>query len=471
MPNDPAELRRQVDALLAAAGLTELDVLGADLSMILGGASRRPRRPHLRGPRRDEVAVYRVRVDLNHAKPPIWRELDVRSNISLDVLHQVLQAAFGWSDSHLHRFSLGGGPFDLSSELFLCPYDVEEGEDEGTPASEVRLDETLQEPGDVLRYAYDYGDSWELTLKVKSVRPAAGDEPVAVCTGGRRAAPPENCGGYTDAADLATVLDDPAAFDVAEVNAALQDPFAVLRDLGAPARLVELVGRLSHTERGDDLAARTLQLTGPLDAPSSDEIAAATQAWAWFLDRAGGDGIELTSAGYLRPADVTAACAVVPTVRDWIGTNNREALTAPLLDFRTSLQCDGLLRKYKGKLLLTRAGAAARDRPAVLWDHLVSVLRKPARDDLTQDASLLLLLHAATTRTGTIDPRVITASLSDLGWAHRGGGAIEYWELYRLAGGPLTILRNATTKRLGLGGPVEISPVAAALARAALLEQ
>jgi hypothetical protein len=91
-----------------------------------------------------------------------WRRLDLRSDLTLDAVHQVLQAAFDWTDSHLHRFALSGSPFDRSSQPFLCPYDVEEGEldDEGAvPASDVRLDETLQEPGDVLSYVYDYGET------------------------------------------------------------------------------------------------------------------------------------------------------------------------------------------------------------------------------------------------------------------------------------------------------------------------
>ena len=114
------------------------------------------RRPSLRKPRRSEPALLRVRVDLEHAKPPIWRRLDVRSDIGLDVFHQVLQSAFGWTDTHLHRFALGGSPFDRNTELFLCPYDVEEGDDDGVPAKDVRLDETLSEPGDVLQYCYGY---------------------------------------------------------------------------------------------------------------------------------------------------------------------------------------------------------------------------------------------------------------------------------------------------------------------------
>jgi hypothetical protein len=66
----------------------------------------------------------------------------------------VLQTAFGWTDSHLWRFSLGGDPFSSSSQVFLCPWDVEEGEwdDEGgLPAAAIRLDEAVQHPFIVLR--------------------------------------------------------------------------------------------------------------------------------------------------------------------------------------------------------------------------------------------------------------------------------------------------------------------------------
>ena len=96
--------------------------------------------------------------------PPAPAELSqslIDQGATIDTLGRY---AFGWSDSHLHRFALGGSPFDENSELFLCPYDVEEGEDDGTPAKEVRLDETLSEPRDVLQYCYDYGDSWDLII-------------------------------------------------------------------------------------------------------------------------------------------------------------------------------------------------------------------------------------------------------------------------------------------------------------------
>ena len=51
----------------------------------------------------------------------------------LDDLHVALQTAFGWTDSHLHRFGVGEEIWDRDTELYLCPFDVEEGDDEGVP--------------------------------------------------------------------------------------------------------------------------------------------------------------------------------------------------------------------------------------------------------------------------------------------------------------------------------------------------
>jgi Plasmid pRiA4b ORF-3-like protein len=151
---DPTELHRRFEELIAGMDLEDLEELAGKLLSFPSRIPTTPEpRPSLRKPRRRKPAILRVRVDLKYAKPPIWRRLDVRSNIGLDVFHQVLQSAFGWTDSHLHRFALGGSPFDQNSEMFLCPYDIEEGEDDGTPAKDVMLDETLSEPGDVLHTA------------------------------------------------------------------------------------------------------------------------------------------------------------------------------------------------------------------------------------------------------------------------------------------------------------------------------
>jgi hypothetical protein len=257
--SDPAELHRRFEEIIAGMDLDDLKVLtGQVLSFPDRMRTKPERRPSLRKPRRREPALLRVRVDLEHAKPPIWRRLDVRSDIGLDVFHQVLQRAFGWTDTHLHRFALGGSPFDPNTELFLCPYDVEEGEDDGVPAKDARLDETLSEPGDVLQYCYDYGDSWDLIIALESVSRLDEPAPVAACVDGWRAAPPEDCGGMRNATDLAEVLEDPARFDPDEINQALNDPYLRLHGSRLDPRLAELLNRLRYTPIGDDLVSREL---------------------------------------------------------------------------------------------------------------------------------------------------------------------------------------------------------------------
>lgn len=464
-----AELLRKFQAAISGAELSELRQLAGDLTMIGGRSTLRNMRPELRRPPLDEIAIYRIRVDLDHAAPPIWRRLELRSDLPLDVVHQVLQVAFDWTDSHLHRFSLGGHPFDRTSQLFLCPYDAEEGEEDddgGIPASDVRLDETLQDPGDVMAYLYDYGDNWELTLRLEELLSASPNSLSAVALGGRRAAPPEDSGGGTDLASIALVVDDPTRFDLDQLNRALRVPYFMLREQGVDQRLVDLVNRLRYTRVGEDLSQRVVAVAMDRTDPEPDEMKSALAAHRWFLNRAKGGGIELTAAGYLKPDDVEAASAVVPAMGDWIGKNNREIHAVPLLEFRESLQAMGLLRKYKGTLRLTRAGAAAQRDPAKLWAHLAERLIPAKADKFETVATLLLLAYAATSPDEPIPREQIAAALSELGWRHRDGRPLEGYEIYRLC--VFNTLVNVADKQAKLDDRNWVSPAAAALSRAAL---
>ena len=122
---------------------------------------------------------------------------------------------------------LWGGPSDEKSQLYLCPFDVEVNEEEGIGADGVRLDEVLRDVGDELAYAYDFGDGWELTLRLEQVREYS-NGPSAGVRGWPAGAPPEDSAGITRGEDLARVLEDPETFDLDEANHWLIDPFLVL---------------------------------------------------------------------------------------------------------------------------------------------------------------------------------------------------------------------------------------------------
>jgi hypothetical protein len=467
-----ADLLRQFDAIIGGAGLDDLRQLAGGLAHLgVGpGEQARPRRPELRRPRLTELQRFVVRVDLRHAKPPIWRRLEVRSDLTLDVVHRVLQAAFGWTDSHLWRFSLGGDPVSPSSQVFLCPWDVEEGEwdDEGgLPAAAIRLDEAVQVPGEILSYDYDYGDNWELTLRLENALPAAASTPSAVAVDGRRAAPPEDCGGRRTADELAEVLEDPSLFDLDEVNEALENPFIVLRDHGLDSRLAALIDRLTFSPAGEELASRALSLLEERPVPDEQALHASLTAFSWFLDRGAEGGIPLTASGYLKPADVMAAAEVLPTMHGWIGRANRESDTTPVLHFRKALQALGLLRKDKGSLVLTRAGRDSHAAWQTLWNHLADRL-VPNTDGFDTDATLLLLLYAATSPGSELPLDTIAAALTHLGWQSNDGTPIVGYDLYRLRA--LDVLRNVSTAHVSRSGRWRIGDAVAELARAVLQE-
>ena len=102
--------------------------------------------------------VYELRVALLHVEPTVWR-LSVQADILLDVLHEVLQAAFGWKNCHLHDFRAGDirfGMADAQEDLFLV-------DERAVPLGAIAL------LGSTLVYLYDFGDDWEHEIVVERV--------------------------------------------------------------------------------------------------------------------------------------------------------------------------------------------------------------------------------------------------------------------------------------------------------------
>ena len=132
---------------------------------------------------------YQLKVTLLETKPAVWRRVLVDGASTLDQLHEVLQAAFGWWDYHLREFNAGGvayGVPDLDWDDELPTVD----------GRTVRLDE-ISGPGSSLRYVYDFGDDWDHKVTVENVLDDA-TPAVAAPLDGQRACPPKDCGGTWD---------------------------------------------------------------------------------------------------------------------------------------------------------------------------------------------------------------------------------------------------------------------------------
>ena len=120
------------------------------------------------------------------------------SGISLQRLHDVIQAAFGWQDYHLWAFESPAGEYGS------------DGSGIGhRSAASAKLSDVAASAGDKIRYTYDFGDGWEHDLIVEDVLPAEPGAAYPRCTAGRRACPPEDCGGMWGYQYLLEVLADP----------------------------------------------------------------------------------------------------------------------------------------------------------------------------------------------------------------------------------------------------------------------
>lgn len=423
------------------------------------------------------MLTYRLRVELEDSAPLVWREVEVASDLMLDDLHHVVQAVMGWSDSHLHRFALGDSVWAADAELFLCPYDAEDGEAVGVAESGVRLDEVLVEEGDVLRYVYDYGDGWEHAVRLVSVRAREGSGRAAVCVAGERACPPEDCGGiggYEELLEHGGTF-DPDAFDLAEVNELLA--VELHPSLRAGARSDKLGSLMTAVRAGRSWAlleplVRAAGLDGDLRVP--EEVAErAARRYRWLLDRVGDDGIKLTEAGYLPPVHVLAAWQELGLQGESIGVGNREDKTLPVLTLRESAQRLGLVRKARGRLSLTKAGRRAAQDPLALWRHVAARLPAGDQTSLPFQAGVLALvvLAAGEDPRGVKGRRVLGGALSDLGWRHHDGTAVGEWDAFRSAGSTLSVLGHlgALRPRAGTGDQDEVGRDGALLAGAALL--
>jgi Plasmid pRiA4b ORF-3-like protein len=148
--------------------------------------------------------IYGIKVTLLGTKPPIWRRLLVPASMTLAKLHDVLQTAMGWHDCHMHEFRVGQRRFgrpEPADPFMRMP----RTESERT----ARLSAVLGRTGTKMIYTYDFGDSWEHNIVLEKQLPADPDTTYPVCTDGKLACPPEDCGGIPGFYDLLDALDDP----------------------------------------------------------------------------------------------------------------------------------------------------------------------------------------------------------------------------------------------------------------------
>jgi hypothetical protein len=170
------------------------------------------------------TTVYQLRVVIAGISPLIWRRLVVTVGTTVAGLHNIVQAVFGWSGEHLHRFVIGGTEYGIG---------YAGGPGFRDDARQVRLADLGLREGERFVYEYNFSAAWRVELRVEQI---ACDRPGLAyprCTGGRRAGPPEDWNG-------------PWVF------LERTQPHLVL---GATVHAAEIIGQLLDADDHDDLAS------------------------------------------------------------------------------------------------------------------------------------------------------------------------------------------------------------------------
>ncbi len=149
--------------------------------------------------------VYQFKITLLDSEPAIWRRILVPDG-TLDDLHEHIQAAMGWTNSHLHQFEIRsrryGDPDLLGDDL---------GEVDYISSLETQLSDLLsgKRPPRKFHYVYDFGDGWEHEIAFEGAQPAEPRKRYPCCIDGARACPPEDVGGIWGYPEFLKALQDP----------------------------------------------------------------------------------------------------------------------------------------------------------------------------------------------------------------------------------------------------------------------
>ena len=150
--------------------------------------------------------LYQFKITLKGIRPPIWRRIQVK-DCSLDKLHEHIQTAMGWTNSHLHQFMISGA-LHGDPEL-LC----EGWQDEIQPVDSMhtRISTIVPENGRQLRfeYEYDFGDGWKHAILFEGCLRADRGARYPLCVDGARACPPEDVGGISGYEEYLDITADP----------------------------------------------------------------------------------------------------------------------------------------------------------------------------------------------------------------------------------------------------------------------
>lgn len=145
---------------------------------------------------------YTFRIDLNKTSPLVTRTFKVSSEISMYLLHQIIQDVMGWKNYHLYEFIIDNNKFSdkrlVDDELGFF-----------TDCKTVMVENVFTHKGKKGQYEYDFGDGWVHQLELIEINHDPLNIVLPIIISGENACPPEDCMGVHGYSELKEILKNP----------------------------------------------------------------------------------------------------------------------------------------------------------------------------------------------------------------------------------------------------------------------
>jgi hypothetical protein len=159
-----------------------------------------------RPPSSSATQIMQLKVTIDGSSPPIWRRLEIAADATFLDLHGTIQDAMGWDGGHLHGFTVER---KTTKRPILIGSPSRDSYFKTKSERTERIVDWLGTKCKQLLYTYDYGDNWDHTVLLEKILPAEQSVDYPRCIAGKRACPPEDCGGIWGYQDMLEILADP----------------------------------------------------------------------------------------------------------------------------------------------------------------------------------------------------------------------------------------------------------------------
>ena len=153
--------------------------------------------------------VYQLKLAMKGITPQIWRRIQVPENYTFLDLHNAIQAAMNWEDYHLHEVEMINPKTGMLDRIGTKGDDYEDFGEPLVPEETAKLSDYFTLENKAALYTYDFGDNWQVKVRLEKVLPRKEGVNYPVCTAGKRAAVPEDIGGIWGYEDMLEILKDP----------------------------------------------------------------------------------------------------------------------------------------------------------------------------------------------------------------------------------------------------------------------